>query len=636
MCGIAGGIWNDPKLVLDRTTLERMVDVLTHRGPDDAGIYFDHSTSCPSSEIPTGVALGARRLAIIDVESGQQPIGNEDGTVWVVHNGEIYNHRELRQRLESSGHVFRTSCDTETLVHLYEEEGTDFVQHLSGMFALAIWDGVRKQLVLARDRLGQKPLIYRHEPGRLLFASEIKSLLQIPGLRRKLRPEAIDQFLTYQYVPHPGTIFTEFKKLPPAHLAIYSQDRLTIKRYWDPDWNHEVTNDNVLGTLRKALTQSVESRLQSDVPVSAFLSGGVDSSIIVALMRELSYRKVQTFSIGFNIPEYDETAYAVRVSDHLDTEHHVLQVPDNVSDIAERLARHFDEPFGDSSAIPTWYLAEQTGRSAKVALSGDGGDELFSGYPRYQAVQLGATIDHLPKPFRAMAGARFWQSLPRSNRRGWLRRFGRFTDSLLLKPDLRYLEWISIFNQRAKHDLYTEDFFAKLGNSDPADFLTRAWQSIAGRDAVTTAAMTDLQTYLPCDLMTKVDIVTMAHSLECRQPFLDHGVVEIAISLPNHLKYRRGHGKQILREIFGDLLPAEVFTRPKMGFGVPLDHWFRNELKSVAHDILLDKTCIEGGIFRVGGLKQLLSEHCENRCDHSDRLWSLLMLELWKREWNSG
>ena len=308
MCGIAGGIWNDPKLALDRTTLERMVDVLTHRGPDDAGIYFDHSTSCPSSEIPTGVALGARRLAIIDVESGQQPIGNEDGTVWVVHNGEIYNHRELRQRLESSGHVFRTSCDTETLVHLYEEEGTDFVQHLSGMFALAIWDGVRKQLVLARDRLGQKPLIYRHEPGRLLFASEIKSLLQIPGLRRKLRPEAIDQFLTYQYVPHPGTIFTEFKKLPPAHLAIYSQDRLTIKRYWDPDWNHEVTNDNVLGTLRKALTQSVESRLQSDVPVSAFLSGGVDSSIIVALMRELSYRKVQTFSIGFNIPEYDETA----------------------------------------------------------------------------------------------------------------------------------------------------------------------------------------------------------------------------------------------------------------------------------------------------------------------------------------
>ena len=337
-------------------------------------------------QVRTQTALGVRRLAIIDVPAGHQPVGNEDGSIWVVFNGEIYNHRDLRRQLIATGHTFRTHCDTESLVHLYEEQGLDFVHHLNGMFAIAIWDIPRNRLILARDRLGQKPLVYSREPGRLLFASEIKSLLEVPGLSRKVRATAVDQFLTYQYIPHPGTIWEGIEKLPPAHLAIYANDELTIKRYWSPNENQASAPRDFHRQLRSTLTQAVEYRLQSEVPLGAFLSGGIDSSILVALMREVSSQRVQTFSIGFEYPQYDETAYAVRVSEHLGTEHHVLEVGAEATEIVESLAWHYDEPFGDSSAIPTWYLAEKTRQHVTVALSGDGGDELFLGYPRYRAV----------------------------------------------------------------------------------------------------------------------------------------------------------------------------------------------------------------------------------------------------------
>lgn len=633
MCGIAGGTWSDGRLALDQTTLDRMVGVLTHRGPDDLGTYLSATTSCPVSTSPSRTALGVRRLAIIDVPAGHQPVGNEDGSIWVVFNGEIYNHRDLRRQLIATGHTFRTHCDTESLVHLYEEQGLDFVHHLNGMFAIAIWDIPRNRLILARDRLGQKPLVYSREPGRLLFASEIKSLLEVPGLSRKVRPTAVDQFLTYQYIPHPGTIWEGIEKLPPAHLAIYANDELTIERYWSPNENQASAPRDFHRQLRSTLTQAVEYRLQSEVPLGAFLSGGIDSSILVALMREVSSQRVQTFSIGFEFPQYDETAYAIRVSEHLGTEHHVLEVGADATEIVESLAWHYDEPFGDSSAIPTWYLAEKTRQHVTVALSGDGGDELFLGYPRYRAVQLAAGIDRLPRALRKLAAGRFWQLIPYSRRGGSTQRFCRFTGSLGLRPDLRYLDWISIFDELSKNSLYTEDFLLQLHDSQPAAFLSQAWRGVSDRDAVTTAATTDLQTYLPCDLLTKVDIATMAHSLECRQPFLDHQVVELAMAMPTELKFRRGRGKQILRETFGDLLPGEVFRRPKKGFGVPLDCWFRKELQGMAEDILLHNTCIERGLFRKEAIRQLLNDHCTSRRDHSDRLWALLMLELWYREW---
>lgn len=635
MCGIAGAIWNDPKRALERRDLQRMTDVLRHRGPDDEGAYQSEYLLRPPYDAVPGVALGARRLAIIDVDGGHQPISNEDGTICVVLNGEIYNYRELRHRLEGAGHTFRTDCDTETLVHLYEDEGKDFVQHLVGMFALAIWDQRNRCLLLARDRLGQKPLVYRSEPNRLLFASEIKSLLQVPDVPRTIDPNAVDEYLTYQYVPYPNTIFEGIRKLPPAHLAVYCDDRLEIERYWAPQWNNDVCRpvSDYEHELRERLTQSVDLRLRSDVPLGAFLSGGIDSSLIVSLMQSLSTQPVKTFSIGFSQPAYDETRFAREVANHVGTEHHEFYVEPDLADILPKLAWHFDEPFADSSAIPTWYVAQQAREHVKVALTGDGGDELFAGYARYQAVHWGAVLDRLPKMLRSAAASSVWQKIPGARRKSVMRRLKRFAEPLRLSPPRRYLEWIAIFNEQMRSSLYQDDFLTQLPNSDPSEFLERAWRHAARRDPVTTASLTDMQTYLPCDLMHKVDTASMAHGLECRQPLLDHRVVELAIAMPRRWKYRRGRGKWILRKMFGNSLPAAVFRRQKMGFGVPLDYWFRAELKEFVRDVLLDPRTLSRGYFQAEAVERLVREHQQERRDHSDRLWCLLFFELWQREW---
>lgn len=635
MCGIAGGIWNDPKLALDAEVVRGMTEAVAHRGPDDDGHFESEYCVRPPYESLPGVALGARRLSIIDVEGGHQPIGNEDGTVWVVLNGEIYNFRELRQRLEGSGHKFRTNCDTEVLVHLYEDEGAEFARHLVGMFAIAIWDEPRRRLVLARDRLGQKPLVYRHEPDRLLFASEIKSLLKVPGVPRRVDPSAVDEYLTYQYVPHPNTIFAGIHKLPPAHVGIYCDGRFAVEPYWNPGWQREVDlpEAEYAERLRAELTRAVELRLQSDVPLGAFLSGGLDSSLIVALMQQLSGDRVKTFSIGFPVAEYDETVYARRVADHLRTDHRVFRVEPNAVDMLPKLVRHFDEPFGDSSALPTWCVAEHARQQVTVALTGDGGDELFAGYPRYRALRLAAAFDRMPGMLRSAAGAAFWQKLPGGRRRSALRRIKRFVKPLQLPAARRYLEWIAIFDEAARAALYSDSFLERLPDDDPYLFLDGAWRRAAPRDAIAAAAAADLQTYLPCDLMAKVDTTSMAHSLECRQPYLDHRVVELANAMPTRMKYRCGRGKRILRKAFGDLLPAEIFRRKKMGFGVPLDRWLRHELKDMIHEVLLSERALARGYFRPEAVRGLLNEHCAKRRDHADRLWALLVLELWHREW---
>ncbi|MGB6041570.1 MAG: asparagine synthase (glutamine-hydrolyzing) [Pirellulales bacterium] len=638
MCGIAGGIWDDPHLSLDEPQLRRMTDALAHRGPDDEGTYRSGYLLRPPYDPVPGVALGARRLSIIDLEGGHQPLSNEDGTVWVVLNGEIYNYRELRQRLEGAGHVFRTNSDTETLVHLYEDEGTDFVQHLVGMFAIAIWDQQQRRLVLARDRLGQKPLVYRQQTGRLLFASEIKSLLRVPGVSASVDPSAIDEYLTYQYVPYPNTIFQGIRKLPPAHIAVYRDGQLSVSRYWDPDWNLEIprTANDYRDELRDRLTRAVKLRMRSDVPVGAFLSGGIDSSVIVALMQQCSDQPVKTYSIGFPHPEYDETRHARAVAQHLGTEHEQLQVDGEIVDLLPQWIWHFDEPFADSSAIPTWHVSQLARADVTVALTGDGGDELFAGYSRYRAIRLAGMIDRLPKVIRSVLGSPAWQHVPGGRRRSVVRRFQRFTEPLAMEPARRYLEWIAIFNEAARGNIYQPGFLEQLPDSDPLQFLDRVWRRIDRRDPVTTASLADLQTYLCGDLMNKVDIASMAHSLECRQPMLDHRVVELAIQMPINLKVQGGRGKSILRQAFGDLVPPEVFRRRKMGFGVPLDHWFRHELKDFSRDLLTDDTARNRGYFRPEIVSQLLNEHAEARRDHSDRLWALLVLELWHREWVDG
>jgi len=643
MCGITGAIWTDRAAELPAGVLARMTAVLRHRGPDDEGSYTSGLKHEALGQIPgnttPGVALGHRRLSIIDVAGGHQPLSNEDGSIWIVFNGEIYNHRDLRHRLEGAGHQFRTHCDTEAIVHLYEDEGLDFLQHLNGMFALAIWDGRRRQLVIARDRLGKKPLYYRHEPHRLLFASELKSLLEVPNLERRIDPQSLDEYLTYQYVPHPRTIFTGFSKLPPAHYGVFADGQFRVERYWHPEFDREIDRPlaDYVDEVRELLTSSVRLRMEADVPLGAFLSGGVDSSLIVGLMQRMSRERVKTFSIGFPIPDFDESRHAQAVAERLGTEHHEFRVEPHAIDVLEKLVWYYDEPFADSSAIPTYYVSQLSRQHVTVALTGDGGDELFAGYDRYRAVQWSAWFDRLPawsKQAFANRFARDWAG--QGTQRSLKRRFGRFTEALAFGPERRYLEWVAMFNETRRGALYSDEFLKKLPDRDPFAFLADAFAQVRHRDGVTAASLVDLVTYLPCDLMTKVDIASMANSLECRAPFLDHRLVELAASMPLRYKLRRGRGKYILGQAFPDLLPAEVTSRPKMGFGVPLASWFRGELASYARDILLDRRSIERGYFRTGAVQQLLAEHTSGAFDHGYRLWGLLVLELWHRTWVDG
>jgi asparagine synthase (glutamine-hydrolysing) len=639
MCGIAGAVWSDQGRPLERDTLRRMTDALRHRGPDDQGEYRSEFRTDLGHRPTPGAALGFRRLAIIDLATGNQPLANEDESVWLVFNGEVYNYVDLRRRLQGSGHRFRTQGDAETIVHLYEDEGLGFVRHLRGMFALALWDANQGQLVLARDRLGKKPLVYRQEPGRLLFASELKALLAVPDVPRQLDAAALDAYLTYQYVPHPATIFRGLHKLPPASLGVYRDGRLRIEGYWTPDFAAESRRPaaELREQLRHDLTEAVRLRLQSDVPLGAFLSGGIDSSIVVALAQQASGERVKTFSIGFAVPEFDETSYAREVAARLGTEHHEFRVEPSAVEVLPKLVWHYDEPFADSSAIPTYYVARHTRQHVTVALTGDGGDELFAGYERYRAVQLAEWFDRLPRGLRRAVAGEYWQRLPQGGRqRSPWRRARRLMSALARPPGRRYLDWIGIFDERRRAALYTDEFLASLPDADPYRFLAEALAQTGARDVVTAASLADLITYLPCDLMTKVDIASMANSLECRAPLLDHHVVETAIAMPSRMKLRRGRGKRVLLETFGDLLPRSVRRRGKMGFGVPLAHWFRGELGRQARDTLLDPAAVARGYFRPEEVRRLLDEHASGRWDHGYRLWALLFFEMWHRQWIDG
>ena len=628
MCGITGACWTDSRLAIDQGTLNRMVDVLAHRGPDDRGSHLENL----SGDIGSGVALGHRRLSVIDVAGGAQPMSNEDDTVYVVFNGEIYNYLSLRRRLEGTGHRFRTRSDTEVLVHLYEQSGNDAFAQLNGMFAVAIWDRPRQRLVLARDRLGQKPLVYALQDGRLAFASELKSLLQIADLPRELDATAVDQYLTYQYVPHPRTIFQAAKKLPPAHFAVFEEGRLRSGQYWQPpsEVDAQISEAGAIDQLRELVGDSVRLRMQSDVPLGAFLSGGVDSSLVVSLMQQFSEKRIKTFSIGFPHPEYDESRYARQVARALGTDHNEYIIRPDAVEAIHHLVELFDEPFADSSAIPTWHLSKLAREQVTVVLTGDGGDELFCGYPRYRAVE---SAERMPGGLRQLLSWPLWQRAPTSTRqRSVWRQAKRFAEAASLSPERRYLDWISIFNEPRRAGLYQEDFLTDL-SEDPATFLHSAWHQSKHGQQLAAAAYADLITYLPCDLLAKVDMNSMAHGLEARQPLLDHRVVELAMRLPTAMKYRGGRGKRILRKAFHAQIPNRIWRRKKMGFGVPLDHWFRKELRPLTQDILLSKSTRVGQFCRPQAVEQLVREHQQGVFDHSYRLWSLLFFELWLQKW---
>ncbi len=637
MCGITGGVWNRPESAIGEDVLRRMTAAIAHRGPDDEGHFrsefrLDNS---PHPEQP-GVALGFRRLAIIDVAGSRQPMPNEDGSIQCVFNGEIYNFRDLHHRLEGAGHSFRTDGDTETIVHLYEDEGEGFLEHLNGMFAIALWDANRRRLILARDRLGQKPLLYFQDSQRLLFASELKCLLQVPDVPRNVSPGAIDQYLAYQYVPHPDTIFAGIRKLPPGHYAVYEEGRLRVEPYWQPDFNTEVPlpPGEYVSQLRELLTDSVRLRLQSEVPLGVFLSGGIDSSAIAAVAQELCSQPVKTFSIGFAEQEFDESAYAVRVARHLGTDHHSMRVEPDSLEILDKLVWYYDEPFGDSSAIPTYYLSKMTRAHVTVALSGDGGDELYAGYRRYRGMRLAATLDRLPGLVRRFLAAPFWQRLPSSTRQqSYVRLWKRFSAALGLTPQQRYGELVCIFNSLRRAEMYTGAFIERLPDHDPFEFLAAAYARSGSRDIVTATAATDVLSYLPCDICHKVDIASMANSLECRQPLLDYRLVEQALRMPLAEKIRGGQAKRVLVEAVRGRLPEEVFRRRKQGFGVPLDHWFRHELKELTCDTLLSERALGRGYFQAATIRRLIAEHLDKTFNHAHRLWMLLVLELWHRRW---
>jgi asparagine synthase (glutamine-hydrolysing) len=622
MCGIAGKVAFGQ--VVDEGLIHCMCAVIEHRGPDSRGTYVDGE-----------VGLGIQRLAIIDVAGGDQPIANEDETVVVVMNGEIYNYLDLRRELERRGHQFSTNSDTEVLVHLYEDEGEQMVSRLRGMFAFAIWDARRRRLFCARDRVGKKPLFWARHENTVWFASEVRALLEDPELPREPDLEAICAYMTVAYVPHPLSAFRGIHKLPPASTLTVTESGQRVETYWSLDHGSKldgVSEHELAERLWEGIREATRIRLMSEVPLGAFLSGGVDSSAVVAAMAEQTTEPVKTFSIGFPDADFDELRYARLVAERFGTEHHEFVVEPKAVEIAPKLARHYGEPFADASAIPSFYLAELTSRHVTVALNGDGGDESFAGYNRYKSNALAAHLNWLPRPLQRIAPTlvRPLGEGPHGN--SWRTRIQRLARSLAMTTPARYAMWMSAFDEIRRRNLLAPEFLEAASGPRAEDLLGAAWASCDSRETVDRMLATDVQTYLPGDLLVKMDIATMAHSVEARSPLLDHHVMELAASIPAELKLRGLEGKRILKAALRGRIPDEILDRPKMGFGVPLARWFREDLRSLPEDVLLDPAAVRRGYFRPGAVETMIAEHRELRADHSYRLWVLLQLELWHRE----
>jgi asparagine synthase (glutamine-hydrolysing) len=624
MCGIAGFI--DPENLSDAEQaadiLDRMCRVITHRGPDDQGTLVEGRA-----------ALGMRRLSIIDLAGGRQPISGCNGAVTIVFNGEIYNYRELQSELEARGHRFRTHSDTETIVHAYEEYGDACVERLRGMFAFALWDERAQKLFIARDRAGKKPLYYALTPrGTLVFGSELKSLLEHPEVEREVNPRAIDAYLTLGYVPDPMCVLAGIQKLPPGHDLTFAGGRVALKQYWDFPFAEtaaeppHVRAEDYLEELRALLDEAVRVRLISDVPLGAFLSGGIDSSAIVGIMSRHTAQPVKTFSIGFHEDDFNELKYARVAAKHFGTDHHEFIVTPDICHIVDELAWHFDEPFADSSAVPTYMVSKLAREHVTVALSGDGGDELFAGYTRYATEQRRSHFTRLPRAVRRHLMQPLSHHLPHG---AWGR---NYLHNISLDATERYLDSVSVFTALNRRSLYTGDFSRQLaeGSSAAARFRHYAGR-VPGADPVNALLYLDSKTYLPGDILTKVDRMSMAVSLEARAPLLDHKLIEFVTRLPASLKMRGLEGKHIFKRAISDFVPAEILNRPKQGFGVPINRWINVELRERIRETITEPRARERGYAEPAYIKRLLDEHERGRRDHSTQLWSLFMLELWHR-----
>jgi asparagine synthase (glutamine-hydrolysing) len=623
MCGICGTYG-----LTDKDLLKKMCETISHRGPDDEGHYFD-----------SNVMLGMRRLKVIDLNTGNQPIYNEDGSLVVIYNGEIYNYRDIRSELENRNHVFKTNSDTETIVHLYEEFGDKCVEKLRGMFAFALWDSVKKRLVLARDRIGIKPLYYYFKDGVLIFASELKALLEYPNIKKGINLHALHDYLTYMYVPAPDTIFNDIYKLLPGHLLFCKDGKLIVKQYWDinnGDYDYKgisgIEENELSAQLLNLMQESVKMHLISDVPLGVFLSGGTDSGSIVALATEISGKPVKTFSIGFEDDYHNELDNARSTANQYKTEHHEFIVRPQSIDSIENILSYFDEPFADSSAIPTYFVSKCSKEHVTVALSGDGGDEIFGGYGNYKADKIGQYYRKLPPILKNKVIPFLINRLPQSqDSLSAAQQLKKLLTMSSLPPEYGHIFWLNVFNGDLKEKLYKNEYLEELLKVNPADRYYSYFERFNGNDFINRCINVDIKTVLPDDYLTKVDRMSMANSLEVRVPFLDHKLLEFATAIPSRYKLKGLTSKHLLKRIMKRRLPEEIIGGKKKGFSVPLSKWFREDFSVLLNEFLPENVIKKRGYFNYNFVKSLSNYHLAGRKDNSKLLWTLICFEIWHR-----
>jgi asparagine synthase (glutamine-hydrolysing) len=629
MCGIAGFSFVDRSHPVDRELLRQMTAVMRHRGPDADGFH-----------IGAGVGLGHRRLSIIDVAGGDQPIYGEDRSCAVILNGEIYNFQELQRELSACGHVFKTRSDTESIVHAYEEWGLDCVARLRGMFAFVIWDETRRRLILARDRAGKKPLYYHADGERLVFASEMKGLLQDPSIKRRLSPESLSDYFSFGNIPSPNTIFQDIHQVPPAHFLVWERGQVTQHEYWDVVFQPTGPSrpEEALEAFTPIFDEAVKVRMVADVPLGAFLSGGIDSSAVVASMARQSGRPLVTTSVGFAERSHSELEYARLVAQSVGSRHHEVLVRPNAVDDLPRLVWHLDQPFADSSALPTYYVSKAAREQVTVALSGDGGDEIFAGYQRrYGVHRLESRVRPLiPGPIRRGVLGPLGRVYPRAD---WIPRPLRLKLVLLnlgQSFERAYFNDLSMFRDYEKQALCSTEFLEETRHHDPFQAFSRHFDRVRGADPLSQVLYVDFKTWLHNDILVKVDRMSMASSLEVRSPLLDHKVIEFAAGLPPELKYRGPVSKFLLKRHLAPRLPGLDVNRPKQGFSIPLAAWLRGDLRDTAHDLLFSAHRAHRGYVRPETVTSMWDEHQRGHRDHSGKVWALMVLELWLREYLVG
>jgi asparagine synthase (glutamine-hydrolysing) len=627
MCGICG-IYNFKSgQPVSRELVHRMTETMFHRGPDRDGSYIDGA-----------LGLGMRRLRVIDLEGGDQPIANEDETIWVIFNGEIYNHGELRLDLESRGHRFRSQSDTEVIVHSYEEYGVDCVKQFTGMFGFAVWDQLNQRLMLARDRMGIKPLYYRLDSNGIVFGSELKPILLQAGKSPDVNFQALDAYLTLEYIPAPLSIVSGVQKLPAGHVLTIQDAQSCIHRYWDiPQETINGTEEAIADQLHWLLEKSVKRHLISDVPLGVLLSGGIDSSTVATLMHSLTRSRIKTFSIGFDDRSYNELNYARTVAQHIDSDHHELIIRPEIVTLAEKLMTFLDEPLADVSVFPTFLVSQLARRHVTVALTGDGGDELFAGYDHYVAEKVASYYGLLPGLIRRDLIERLLHHCPPSRqKKGMVNQLKRFVEGMQFPERLGHARWMVFMNSLDKLALFNGDLAAQAARYDAYSHLTHYLRGNGRRGKLSDQLYTDLKTYLVDDILTKVDRMSMAVSLEARVPFLDHEVVEFAAAIPTFLKLRGFKRKFILRKAVGHLLPRQILTRGKEGFSIPMKSWLREELKPMMLDFLSAARLRRQGWFNPNYVQQLIKEHLQNKANHSHRLWPLIVFQMWCERYATG